>query len=107
MKKGMIKISVFYPGGKGRTFDMNYYCEKHMPMVSTLLGKSLKGATVDKGISGEEPGSKPVYVAVGNLYFASLESFQKSFVANIEKIGADIPNYTNIEPEVLVSEVMM
>jgi hypothetical protein len=25
----VIKVSVFYPNGEGKHFDMAYYCEKH------------------------------------------------------------------------------
>ncbi len=107
MKKGMIKLSVFYPGGEGKTFDMDYYCNNHIPFIRSLLGDHVKGATVEKGIGGEEPGIPPVYVAMGNLYFENLGSFQQSFGANIEKIGADVVNYTNIEPIILISEVMI
>ena len=103
----MIKLIVLYPNGEGKKFDMDYYCNKHVPMVAGLLGDAVKGATVENGMSGEEPGSKPPYLAVGNLYFDTLEDFQKSFGPNRDKIGADIPNYTNIEPEILISEVMM
>ncbi|MFC2127662.1 hypothetical protein ACFLRU_04700 [Bacteroidota bacterium] len=48
MKQGMTKVSVLYPNGEGKTFDMVYYCEKHLPLVAGLLGDALKGATVDK-----------------------------------------------------------
>jgi hypothetical protein len=27
----MIKVSVLYPNSEGRTFDISYYCSKHMP----------------------------------------------------------------------------
>jgi len=29
----MIKVSVLYPAGDGKTFDMDYCCSSHMPMV--------------------------------------------------------------------------
>ncbi len=56
MEKGLIKVSVVYPNSEGKKFDMDYYCNKHVPMVATLLGDSLKGATVEKGIGGGAPG---------------------------------------------------
>jgi uncharacterized protein (TIGR02118 family) len=106
MKKGMTKVSVLYPNGEGKTFDMNYYCNTHLPMVNKLLGDSLKGATVEKGIGGAAPGSPAPYAGMGNMYFDSLEDFGKSFGPNAQEIMGDLPNFTNIEPVVQVSEVM-
>lgn len=105
MKPGMIKVSVLYPNGEGTKFDMDYYCNKHVPMVAGLLGDSVKGATVEKGISGAMPEEKSPFAAMGNLYFDSVESYLNSFGPNAEKIMGDIPNYTNITPVILVSEV--
>ena len=50
MKKGMIKVSVFYPGGEGKNFDMEYYINNHVPLVSKTLGDALKEASYDKGL---------------------------------------------------------
>ena len=107
MKKDMIKVSVLYPSGEGKTFDMDYYCNNHVPMVGELLGDSVKAAAVEKGISGGTPDSEPTYAAIGNLYFNSVESFQNSFGPNADKIMADLPNYTNIEPIIQISAVMI
>ena len=107
MKQGLIKVSVLYPGGPGKTFDMDYYCNKHVPMVSGLLGDAIKGATIEKGLSGATPDMEPQFVASGHIYFESVEAFQQSFGANADAIMGDIPNYTNIEPSILISEVMI
>ena len=34
VEKGLIKISVMYPYADGKTFNMDYYETKHMPMVA-------------------------------------------------------------------------
>ena len=107
MKKSSIKVSVLYPSGDGKTFDMDYYCNKHVPMVAGLLGNAVIGATVEKGLGGGEPGSPPSYVAMGNLYFETMESFQSSFGPNAGKIMGDVPNFTNFEPAMQISEVMI
>jgi uncharacterized protein (TIGR02118 family) len=107
MKKGMIKVSVIYPNGDDKKFDMDYYCNKHVPMVATLLGSSVKGATVEKGLGGGAPDSQAPYAAMGNLYFETMQEFQNSFGPNADKIMGDAPNYTNIEPVLQVSEVMI
>lgn len=107
MKKGTIKVSVLYPSGDGKTFDMDYYCNTHIPLCEGLLGDALIGVTVENGLGGGAPGSSPSYMAMGNLYFESMESFQSSFGPNAGKIEADVPNYTNSGPIVQISEVMI
>lgn len=107
MKKGMIKVSVIYPNGEGKTFDMEYYTSKHLPFVGGLLGEALKGATVEKGIAGGAPESKAPFAAMGNMYFNTVEEFQNAFGPNAEKIMGDLPNFTNIEPIIQISEVML
>lgn len=107
MKKGMIKVSVFYPNQDGKNFDMDYYCTKHVELVTGLLCDSLKGASIESGLAGGAPGSAAPFVAMGNLYFNSIEDFQKSFGASADRIMGDLPNFTNIEPVIQISEVMV
>ena len=49
----MIKVSVFYPYGEGKKFDMGYYTNKHIPMVKKMLGASCKGTAVEQGLAAE------------------------------------------------------
>jgi uncharacterized protein (TIGR02118 family) len=101
----MIKVSVLYPSGTGHKFDMAYYCEKHVPMVQRLLGAALKGVAVEQGIAGVAPGTPATYLAMGHMQFESVESFQASFAPHMAQITGDIPNYTNTQPVIQVSEV--
>jgi uncharacterized protein (TIGR02118 family) len=103
----MIKVSVLYPNDEGSTFDMTYYLEKHMPMVQAKLGDACKKTDVDRGLSGAEPGSKAIYIAMSHLYFDSVEAFQNSFGPNAEEITADIPNYTNTQPLIQISDAIL
>ena len=107
MKKGSIKVSVLYPSGDGKTFDMDYYCNQHVPIVAGLLGDAIIGATIENGLGGAAPGEAPPFMAMGNLYFESMDSFQNSFGPNAAEIMADVPNFTNIQPMVQISEVMV
>ena len=102
----MTKVSVLYPNGENKTFDMDYYLNKHLPMVAELLGDKLKGATVEKGLGGATPGSIAPYAGMGNMYFDSVEDFEEAFGPNADKIMGDLPNFTNIEPIIQVSEVV-
>jgi uncharacterized protein (TIGR02118 family) len=101
----MIKVTVFYPNEEGKNFDMDYYCTKHIPMVKEKCGSACKGATIDQGLGGPEPGSPATYVAMGHLLFESVEEFQNAFAPHAETIMADIPNYTEIQPLIQISEV--
>ena len=79
----MIKVSVLYANRDGATFDMGYYC-------SVGIG------------SLQRP---PAYVAIGHLWFDSMDACQAALDAHGAEIMADIPKYTNIEPVIQISEV--
>jgi uncharacterized protein (TIGR02118 family) len=96
-----------YPNSEGSTLDMAYYCSRHIPLVREKLGAALKGSAVDQGIGGPEPGSPAPYLAIGHLLFESVEAFQASFGSHAQAILSDIPNYTNTQPTIQISEVKM
>ena len=106
MKKGMIKVSVMYPNGEGKNFNMDYYLNSHVPLVSKTLGDALQVASYDKGLGGGAPGSPATYVAMANLYFNSMEEFGQAFATGAPTLMADLPGFTNIEPVIQISEVM-
>ena len=103
----MIKVSVLYPNEEGKKFDMSYYCAKHMPMVQEKLGDACKGIAVEQGLGGGDPGSPPPYIAMGHIFFDSVEAFQSAFGPVAGDIMADIPNYTDIQPLLQVSDVKL
>lgn len=103
----MIKVSVFYPNSEGCKFDIDYYCNSHMPMVKDRLGDACKGIAVDSGLSGGAPGSRPAYVAAGHMFFESVEAFQAAFGPHTKEIMADIPNYTDIRPVIEINKVLI
>jgi uncharacterized protein (TIGR02118 family) len=105
IKKGMIKVAILYPNGEGKTFDMDYYSNKHMPMAASLFGDSLKAMSIDKGLASGTPDVPVPYLAIGYFYFETMSSFQNSIGPNSEKLRADVPNYTNIQPVIQISEV--
>ena len=103
----MIKVSVFYPQQPGSHFDINYYCDQHMPMVRRLLGSAVKNTAVEQGLSGGSPGTPPPYMAMGHMYFESIPAFVEAWTPHAAEILADIPNYTNVQPQVQTSEVKL
>ena len=103
----MIRVSVLYPRTEGESFDMDYYINKHMPMVADRCGSAMKGMSVLEGIAGGQPGEPAPYVCVGTLNFESVEAFQGAFGPHMAEIMGDIPNYTKIAPQIQISEIRM
>jgi|SRR5882672_1169001 len=103
----MIRISVYYPGGEGKKFDMDYYTNKHMKLVRERMGSfGVVRTEVDKGVAGGAPGAPAPYVAVGHVYVNSLDGWQKGMGQHGKEILADIANYTNIQPQIQISEIV-
>lgn len=103
----MISVTIIYPNSEDTTFDIDYYCNKHVPMVVELLGDALKGCSVDSGLAGGAPGQTAPYVAIGRLQFESIESFQQSFGPVAAQLSEDLPNYTNSQPQLQISEIKL
>ena len=102
---GGFKVAILYPNGDNKTFDMDYYENKHMPMVAGLLGQNLKFYEIDKGIAGRTPNEKAPFVAVGYFYVRDVAEYHKAIAQNRDAVVGDFKNYTNIQPVVNISEI--
>jgi uncharacterized protein (TIGR02118 family) len=103
----MIRVSVYYPNEQGKKFDFDYYVQRHMALVRERLKDfGVTRTEVDRGVAGGAPKSPAPYVAVGHVYVDSLEGFQKGMAAHGAEIMGDIPNYTDLRPQIQISEVV-
>lgn len=103
----MIKVSVMYPQQPGTRFDHTYYRERHMPLVKARMGAACRHYTVDQGLAGGAPGEPAPYVAACHIFCDSVEEFQAAFGPHAQEIMADIPNYTDRQPVLQVSQVVV
>jgi len=103
---GMFKVAILYPNGDDKTFDMDYYEKKHMPMVAGFLGKNLKFYEIDKGIAGRTPNDKPPFLAIGYFYINDVAEYNKAIAQNRDAVINDFKNYTNIQPVVQINEII-
>jgi uncharacterized protein (TIGR02118 family) len=95
----MIRISVLYP--KGGRFNYDYYANQHMALVHKLLDSyGLVKTEVNKGI-GDGP-----FMAIGHLLFGTLEEMEKGLQAHDAKLAADLVNFTDVQPQFQVSEII-
>ena len=106
VEKGLIKVSIMYPYAEGKTFNMEYYEAKHMPMVAKFLGSNLVKYTIEKGVASGMPNTPLPFMAIGSFYVKDLAAYQAAIAPNRDAIRSDISNYTNIIPVILVSEVV-
>ncbi len=101
----MICLSVLYANVEGKRFDHDYYAQKHMPMVlDKLKDHGMTRYEVDRGLGGVAPGSPPAYLCIGRCYFETIAGFEQGFAKHGAELAADIPNYTDAEVVLQVSE---
>ena len=52
----MIEVTVAYPAGQGRTFNMDYYLKTHIPLFQKRMGAAMKTISIiQRGKSGPHP----------------------------------------------------
>jgi uncharacterized protein (TIGR02118 family) len=108
MEVRMIRVTVLYPNEAGKRFDHAYYAGKHLPMVmERLKDAGMLRYEVDKGLAGGGPGTAAPFIAACHLYFNVVTEFQNGIAAHGKEIMGDIPNYTNISPQIQISEIVV
>lgn len=95
----MIDVTILYPKADDSTFDIDYYATKHMPMFADALGE----ACVRWGVSGEAGD----YHAIGWARVSSQDAFNAAMGAHGAEIIGDVPNYTNVQPTLLVGPAVV
>jgi uncharacterized protein (TIGR02118 family) len=103
----MITVNVLYKNTDALKFNMNYYLDTHIPLISKLLGAALKGVMVQHGVSGGAPGSKPEFLVITVLKFESVESFQSAFGPHAPAVMGDLPNFCGEQPTIQISDVRL
>jgi uncharacterized protein (TIGR02118 family) len=103
----MIRVTVLFPRTNDSHFDMDYYLSKHVPMTTgklQSLGFPVK-AVVDQGLS-TLTGEPAPYAAIGHLLFEKMEDLQQGLATHGAEIMADIPNFTNAQPQIQVGNMV-
>jgi len=103
----MVRIRFFYPNKPGSRFDADYYIKVHMPLAVRLLAPTLRHVSAEIGISSAMPDQPPPYSAICAFDFESVQAFTEAVMPHYRELQGDIPNYTNIEPVVQISEILI
>jgi uncharacterized protein (TIGR02118 family) len=94
----MLAVTILYPRTDEATFDMDYYTSSHMPMFAESLGDACQGWGAVTIADGK-------YIAMGWAMVTDQAGFDAAMAAHGAKIMGDIPNYTNVQPELIVGEI--
>lgn len=103
----MIRVNVLYPNRPDARFDVDYYLQTHMPRAIELLGATLKGVSVEIGIGSRNPGEPAPFAAIAAFTCESVEAFTTAFTPNAAELQGDVPNYTDIQPIIQISEIRL
>ncbi len=104
----MIRVTVLFPKTDDSHFDMDYYLSKHVPMTTAKfqsLGIPVE-AQVDETLGSVPPDVSAPYAAIGYLLFENMEDFQKGLTTHGAEIMADIPNFTSVQPQIQVGNIV-
>lgn len=102
----MISVVVLYPNKAGSKFDLDYYVRRHLPLVRDRLepaGMRSLTYTVGRDIDPDAP--PQTYRLSAELRFDDMESAARALQAHGPETQADIPNFTDVTPVILVGEV--
>jgi uncharacterized protein (TIGR02118 family) len=103
----MVKVTVLYPNKPGCHFEVDYYLNTHMPMSSKLLGPSIKAISVEIGRTGVTAEDQPPFAAICGFTCETVQAFMDAFLPVASQLQGDIPNYTDIEPIIQISDIRM
>lgn len=97
-------LQVLYPVQSDGTFDYAYYGSTHYAVLHDTIGSFIESDQVVKGLAGG-PDVPPGFYAIYTARFADMATLQAALgVAG--PVLADIPNYTNVQPTMLIGEEM-
>ena len=94
----MLAVTILYPRTDDSTFDMDYYTSTHMPMLAEALGDACQGWGAANIADGK-------YAAMGWAVVSDQASWGAAMKEHGAKIMGDVPNYTNVRPEMLIGEI--
>lgn len=101
----MFCVTIAYPKQDDGKFDFDYYSTKHLPMAAGHLGDNVTKAEVRRGLVAAD-GSTAPFVCITNLWINSVEDFQAALTNHGGEILGDLPNFTNCQPVIQISEVL-
>ena len=102
----MIRITLVYRRKEGGRFDFDYFVNHHVEMSRRILSDcGLLSIEVEKCIKTLD-GKDPDFICISHVDFENEAGLTKVLEAHGDEMMADFINYTNIDPEIHVCEIL-
>lgn len=105
-------VYVLYPNNEDTEFDLQYYINKHMPLVESRWSKtgllSWEVIEFSAAAENEEKKAPPTKFRIQTIMvFSTKESFASATGGpDAQEIFGDIPNFTNGQPELMSGQAV-
>lgn len=99
-----VSVQVIYPVSDDTHFDYDYYASTHMQIVAEHMGPHIQSRLVTKGLAGG-PDTPPPFYAIATMVFADQAAMAAALKAS-GPVMSDLPNFTNVQPQMLVGDVI-
>lgn len=99
-----VSLQVIYPVTEGTKFDHAYYADTHFQIVNEHMGAHIQTLVVTKGLAGG-PDTPAPYYAIATMTFADQAAMDAAMKAAGPALE-DIPNFTDVKPQMLIGEVI-
>lgn len=104
----MFAVVMLYPQTSDSHFNFDYYISTHLPRIREIFKDlGLVRAEIQAGIASAMPGSESPYSCICTFTFETLEGYGQGFAQEGAWIMGDIHNYTNVQPLIQISNIMI
>ena len=102
----MIRLTALYRNSPEASFNFDYYLKNHMKLSKELLTNyGFLSYEVEKCLQTMN-GDDPDYVCITHVDFENMDCLSKGLDAHGDELMADVSNYTNVDLEVELYEVV-
>ena len=100
----MIIVTVMYPKTSESHFDLDYYLQKHTPLVKARFTEmGMESIHLMRG-TGAIDGGRPKFEVIAQLYFSSMQHLQGALAKHGQEIVGDIAKFTDVQPLIQINE---
>lgn len=97
-------VTVLYPNHDGARFDARYYADHHAKLATEIW--SPEKVDLIEGTGGAGGGPSP-YALVAHFHFASPEALGAAMTnPRTAELIADIPNFTDIQSQIMIGRAL-